>query len=140
MITATRKQPYLPDADTIRRLATEIHDENLEREYDEEDEASRIDRRGGPRLLLLSIVKHAVSSLEEWCRRYNNFHSRPYEFTALRSQAQTAYRYLMSDARDTITCFRAVCDETGADAEAVRERIFSQLDEPALRALFPRGA
>ena len=137
MISVSRKPTYLPDPETIQRLAADIHDENIHREYVEEDEASRVDRRGGPRLLLLAIVKNSVSTLEEWGRRYQGFHGRSYEFAALRRDSQAAYRYLSSDDRSLVTCFRSVCDETGADSEAIREQVLRRLDESAVKALFP---
>ena len=136
MISHSRKQTYLPDPETIQHLAAENHEENIQREYAEEDEASRVDRRGGPRLLLLAIVKNAVSTLEEWSRRRHGFHGRPYEFTALRRNSQAAYRYLTSDDRGLVTSFLSVCDETGADSEAIREQVFRRLDESAIKALF----
>jgi len=137
MIPLSHKQTYLPDLETIQRLAAEIHEENIQRECVEDDEASRVDRRGGPRLLLLAIVKNAVSTLEEWGRRYQGFHGRSYEFAALRRDSQAAYRYLSSDDRSLVTCFRSVCDETGADSEAIREQVLRRLDESAVKALFP---
>lgn len=134
MVCSNKKRPYIPRPETIARVAAEIHQENLQRMQDEDD-PTLTDRRGGPELLLLAVLKNAVSTLEEWSRRYNNFHSRPYEFAALRKNAMHALGYVMSDETEYITSFRSICEETGADADAVRHVILSRLDPAATRQL-----
>lgn len=136
MITIARRKTYIPDPEKIARLAAEIHDENLRRDLIVEDEASRIDRRGGPKVLLLAVVKNAVNTLEEWGRRYDSFHGRSYEFAALSRNARLAYRFLMSEDQEFITRFRCICDVTGADAEAIRDIVRTKLDDRAIEAMF----
>jgi hypothetical protein len=115
-------------------MAAHIQQENISRLNDEED-PTRIDRRGGPRLLLVALIKNAVNTLEEWSRRYDKAYSRQYEFRGLQQNALGAYEYLMSDRRDGVTSFLRACDETNADPQAVRDLIAARVSPRALAQL-----
>lgn len=138
MAFRNRNQNYIPDPETIARGAAEIQRENIEWECVDDIVPERIERRGGPKVLLLSIIRQAVVTLEDWWRRHGSFEGSPRAFEQLRRNARIAYQYVMNDAADSVTSFRSACEITDADPEAIRERALRGCSDAAVEALFAR--
>ncbi len=140
MTAVMKPHVFEPDAETIARLAEEIHRENIDVDPGEPGAAPRMERRGGAKVLLLAIVRQAVCTLEDWSRRFDTFDRGPRRFQQFRRDARTAYRYLISNSTEPVTSFLSVCELTGADPDAVREHALKNLSATARKALFVNSA
>jgi hypothetical protein len=130
----TDRSAFRPAPKELALAAARIQQENVDHLNMEED-FTRLDRRGGPRLLLLAIVKNAVNTLEEWSRRYDDATGRPVEHNVLRADARAAYGYLISENRQFVTSFLRACEETDADPQAIRDRVLKRMNPLALEQL-----
>lgn len=139
MFQLATRIPYLPDPETIARMAAEIHDQNFEVDNVDDEVSPYVDRRGGPKLLLLAIVEQAVSTLDEWSRRHDCFVGTQRAFRELRRNARTAYWYITSNRNEAVTDFLATCDATDANPDAIRERVFRRFTPEALAALLQKS-
>jgi hypothetical protein len=99
------------------------------------DNDPRIDRRGGPRLLLLAVLKNAVDAVEEWCRRHATFGERTHDRDRLRAKTKLAYDYLMCDDCELVTSFLGICGELDIDPDVARARILKRMDPAAIEQL-----
>ncbi|MGE3314014.1 MAG: hypothetical protein AB7O26_02780 [Planctomycetaceae bacterium] len=136
MTSTTTEEICHPDPETIAALAAAIHRENLQDDSSDSRIVPRIDRRGGPKVLLLAIVLQAVSTVEDWSHRFRSCNPAARGSREYRRNVRTAYRYLISNSTDSVNCFLSVCELTGANPDAIRTRAFRDLTPEALTALF----
>lgn len=88
---------------------------------------NRIDRRGGPRLLLAALIHEAIRTIGAWKRREGQRIERQYQshvFKTLKADFDRTEAWLWDDKSLGATSFLACCDVLDLDPAVVRERAY----------------